>query len=94
MAEISGKHGAAMFGLDEFDGRAGVMIMNPLVGRIVDARQEAGLTPIDCWRPVFDGVAVGLACGAVCWLLSMPLDSIVERVLSRHGRRALNSGLV
>ena len=79
VAEISGKHGAAMFGLMNSMGGAGVMIMNPLVGRVVDARQAAGLTPIECWRPVFDGVAVGLACGAVCWLLVDATRSIVER---------------
>jgi ACS family glucarate transporter-like MFS transporter len=79
VAEISGRHGAAMFGLMNSMGGAGVMIMNPLVGRIVDARQAAGLRPIDCWRPVFDGVAAGLFCGAVCWLLVDARRSIVER---------------
>jgi MFS transporter, ACS family, glucarate transporter len=69
VAEISGRHGAAMFGLMNSMGGLGVMAMNFLVGRVVEGREEAGLSKIDCWRPVFDGVAVGLAVGAVCWLL-------------------------
>jgi MFS family permease len=69
VAEISGKHGAAMFGLMNSMGAVGVMTMNYLVGRIVEAREAAGLAPVDCWRPVFDGVALGLVCGAACWLL-------------------------
>lgn len=79
VAEISGKHGAAMFGLMNGLGGLGVMVMNYCVGRIVDARQAAGLTLVECWRPVFDGVALGLACGAVCWLLVDATRSIVER---------------
>jgi sugar phosphate permease len=69
VAEISGRHGAAMFGLMNGLGGLGVMAMNYFVGRIVDARQAAGYPLIDCWRPVFDGVALGLAVGAVCWML-------------------------
>jgi MFS transporter, ACS family, glucarate transporter len=69
VAEISGKHGAAMFGLMNGLGGLGVMVMNYCVGRIVDARQAEGFSLVECWRPVFDGVALGLAVGAVCWLL-------------------------
>jgi MFS transporter, ACS family, glucarate transporter len=69
VAEISGRHGAAMFGLMNGLGGLGVMAMNFFVGRIVDARQAAGYALIDCWRPVFDGVAIGLAVGAMCWML-------------------------
>ena len=38
VAEISGKHGAAMFGLMNGLGGLGVMAMNFFVGRIVEAR--------------------------------------------------------
>src|SRR5262245_2054287 len=79
VAEISGKHGAAMFGLMNSMGGVGVLIMNFLVGRVVDARQARGLSPIECWEPIFDGVAIGLACGAVCWLLVDATRSIVSR---------------
>ena len=77
VAEISGKHGAAMFGLMNSMGGLGVMAMNFLVGRVVDGREAAGLSPVECWSPVFDGVALGLALGAVCWLLVDAKRSIV-----------------
>ena len=77
VAEISGKHGAAMFGLMNGLGGLGVMAMNFFVGRIVDARQAAGFSLVECWRPVFDGVALGLAVGAVCWLMVDVRRSIV-----------------
>jgi len=77
VAEISGKHGAAMFGLMNSMGGLGVMAMNYFVGRVVDSREAAGLAPLECWRPVFDGVALGLALGAVCWLFVDATRSIV-----------------
>ncbi len=79
VAEISGKHGAAMYGLMNSMGGFGVLIMNFLVGRVVEGREARGLSPIECWSPIFDGVAVGLACGAFCWLLVDATKSIVER---------------
>ena len=78
VAEISGKHGAAMFGLMNSMGGLGVMAMNFLVGRVVDGREAAGLSPLECWRPIFDGVALGLALGAVCWLFVDATRSIVQ----------------
>jgi sugar phosphate permease len=69
VAEISGRHGAAMFGLMNGMGGLGVMVLNALVGRIVDARVAAKIPLIDTWRPIFDGVAIALAFGAICWLL-------------------------
>jgi len=79
VAEISGKHGAAMFGLMNGMGGLGVMVMNFFVGRVVDARQAAGYSLVECWGPVFDYVAFGLAAGAVCWLFVDATRSIVER---------------
>ena len=69
VAEISGRHGAAMFGLMNGMGGLGVMTLNFLVGWAVQMRVDSGMSKIDAWRPVFDGVAIGLACGAACWLL-------------------------
>jgi MFS transporter, ACS family, glucarate transporter len=91
VAEISGKHGAAMFGLMNGLGGLGVMAMNFFVGRIVEAREQAGFDRIECWRPVFDGVALGLALGAVCWLCVDATRSIVERKASEkwHGRETV-----
>ncbi|MEX2174324.1 MAG: MFS transporter [Pirellulaceae bacterium] len=79
VAEISGKHGAAMFGLMNGMGGLGVMTLNALVGQVVDGRKSAGLSPVECWQPVFDGVAVALGVGAVCWLLVDATRSIVDR---------------
>jgi MFS family permease len=79
VAEISGRHGAAMFGLMNGLGAFGVMVLNALVGRVVDAGKASGTPLVDVWRPVFDGVAIGLVIGACCWLLVDATRSIVER---------------
>jgi len=79
VAEISGKHGAAMFGLMNGLGGVGVLIMNLLVGPIVDAREKLDIARIEVWRPVFAGIALGLACGAICWLFVDATRSIVDR---------------
>jgi sugar phosphate permease len=79
VAEVSGRHGAAMWGLMNSMASLGLMGVNLFVGWVVDARQRAGLEPVRVWFPVFDAVAIGLALGAVCWLLVDPARSIVER---------------
>jgi len=84
VAEISGPHGAAMFGLMNGLGGVGILTMNLLVGRIVDARIAARIPPIEIWRPVFDGVAIALAAGAVCWLFVDATRSIVEPTPTKH----------
>jgi len=78
VAEISGRHGASMWGLMNSLGGLGVFAMTLLVGRIVEAREAAGISKIECWRPVFDGVAMALAVGAACWLFVDATRSIVE----------------
>ena len=78
VAEISGRHGAAMFGLMNGMGGLGVMILNYLVGNVIDAGKQAGTPLVEVWRPVFDGVALGMVVGAVCWLLVDATRSIVE----------------
>ena len=79
VAEISGRHGAAMWGLMNSLGGLGVFSMTFLVGYFVQRREEMGLSKIECWRPVFDGVAIALALGAACWLFVDATRSIVER---------------
>jgi sugar phosphate permease len=79
VAEISGRHGAAMFGLMNGMGGLGVLVLNILVGRIVDAGKEAGTPLIEVWRPIFDGVACGLLLGAICWTLVDATRSIVDQ---------------
>lgn len=87
VAEISGKHGASMWGLMNSLGGLGVFVMNWLVGRIVDVGEQAGLPKLECWRPVFDGVAIALAVGTICWLFVDATRSIVEDRSdgNRHG---------
>lgn len=79
VAEISGKHGASMWGLMNSMGGLGVLATTKLTGWFVSSRKAAGFTPMDCWTPVFDGVAILLMVGAVCWLFIDPTKSIVER---------------
>ena len=79
VAEISGKHGASMWGLMNSLGGLGVFLMNWLVGWIVDANERAGMPKLECWRPVFDGVAIALAAGAVCWLFVDATKPITAR---------------
>jgi MFS transporter, ACS family, glucarate transporter len=77
VAEISGRHGGAMWGLMNSMASLGLMGLNLLVGRLVDHRQSIGLAAAQAWRPVFDAVAVGLLLGAVAWLLVNATRSIV-----------------
>src|SRR4030095_366946 len=69
VAEISGQHGAAMFGLMNGLGGVGILTMNALVGPTIDARVAAKIPRLEIWWPVFDAVAAALFCGALCWLL-------------------------
>jgi ACS family glucarate transporter-like MFS transporter len=78
VAEISGQHGAAMWGLMNSLAGGGILITTRWIGWLVTARERTDLPPIECWRPVFDGVAAGLACGAVCWLFVDATRSIVD----------------
>lgn len=77
VAEISGRHGASMWGLMNSLGGLGLMVTTFAAARFIDLSKQAGRTPLECWNPVFAGVAVGLAVGAVCWLMVDATRSIV-----------------
>ena len=79
VAEISGRHGAAMFGLMNSLAGLGQMAATFLVGWWVGRRQQAGADPAAAWGPVFDGVATGLLLGAAAWMLIDIRRSIVTR---------------
>jgi hypothetical protein len=79
VAEITGRHGAALWGLMNSMAGLGLMVSNVLVGWLVEHREQQGLPKVECWSPVFDGVAAGLFIGAVCWLLVDATRSVVER---------------
>ena len=78
VAEISGRHGAAMWGLMNSMASLGLMLANFLVGWMVDSRQRAGMDALHAWSPVFDVIAAGLLAGSVAWLCVNASRSIVE----------------
>jgi MFS family permease len=78
VAEVSGRHGAALWGLMNSLAGLGLMAVTVLAGWFVEQRERDGYAAVDCWGPVFDGVALGLAAGAVCWLLVDATRSVVE----------------
>jgi MFS family permease len=79
VSEISGRHGAAMWGLMNSMGAVGVITSTSLIGRFLSSSKERGLAPLDCWGPVFSGVGLLLVGCAVLWMLVDPTRSIVER---------------
>lgn len=79
VSEISGKHGASMWGLMNSMGGLGVIGTTALVGRFLDAQEARGIPPIESWSPVFTGVGMLLLVGAVFWLLVDATRSIVDR---------------
>ncbi|MHB8736889.1 MAG: MFS transporter, partial [Terriglobales bacterium] len=79
VSEISGNHGAAMWGLMNSMGGLGVIVSTSLVGWFVSSREQMGAAPLDCWNPVFNGVGLLLVTGTILWLLVDPTRSIVER---------------
>jgi sugar phosphate permease len=79
VAEISGPHGGAMWGLMNSMASLAVMALNLAVGSLVDRREAVGIDPLHAWAPVFDGVAWGLIVGAACWCAVNATRSIVDR---------------
>jgi MFS family permease len=79
VSEISGKHGAAMWGLMNSMGGVGVIVSTFLIGRSLTQSEHLGYLPLDRWGPVFSGVGLFLVTGAILWLLVDPTRSIVQR---------------
>jgi MFS family permease len=78
VAEISGRHGAAMWGLMNSMASLGLMAANFAVGWMVDARQHAGMDALHAWSPVFDAIAAALLAAAAAWVGVNAARSIVE----------------
>lgn len=80
VAEVSGRHGAAMWGL--MNSIAGLLQLSATfaTGWWVDRRQAAGASPVVAWGEIFDGVSAGLFLAGVCWLAVNAMRSIVSRV--------------
>ena len=72
VSEISGRHGAAMWGLMNSMGGLGVIATTSLVGWYVGSREKRGTPPLECWNPVFEGVGLLLIAGAGIWLFVDP----------------------
>jgi MFS transporter, ACS family, glucarate transporter len=78
VAQISGRHGAAMWGLMNSLGGLGAMGATFFVGWAVDEAKRTGLDAAVAWQWVFNAVAASLAVGAACWLAVRARRSIVE----------------
>jgi MFS family permease len=78
VAEVSGRHGAALWGLMNSLAGLGLMAATVLTGWFVDYRAGLGYGLAERWGPVFAAVALGLAGGAACWLRVDPTRSAVE----------------
>jgi MFS family permease len=83
VADISGRHLGAMFGLMNSLGGLGAIASQLFVGRFVDRMGDAGYEGRARWDPVFFVYAAVLALGALGWLL---VDS--TRAIQRNGRRS------
>lgn len=78
VAEISGRHGGAMWGLMNSMASLALMSLTVSIGAIVDSRQARGYSMLASWSPMFDAIAVGLLLGAAAWLLVDATRSIVD----------------
>jgi MFS family permease len=78
VAQISGRHGAAMWGLMNSLGGLGAMSTTFFVGWFVDSSQHAGRPVAIAWQWIFDGVSVAAAAGACCWIGVNARRSIVD----------------
>ena len=79
VAEISGRHGAAMWGLMNSMAGLGLLTTTILVGMWVQRQTALGVAPVAAWSPIFDWVAIGLILGSLSWLAVDPRKSIVSR---------------
>jgi hypothetical protein len=78
VAETSGRHGAALWGLMNSMAALGLMAVTVLIGWFVDRRQRGGLDALHAWAPMFDAVAMGLLAGAACWMFVDATRSSVD----------------
>lgn len=78
VSDISGRHGAALWGLMNSLAGLGLMATTAAVGWFVQRRQEAGYSPAATWEPIFDGIAVVLALGAISWFAVNTNRSLVD----------------
>jgi hypothetical protein len=78
VADISGKHLGAMFGLMNSLGVPGASLSTVFAGQFVAARKEAGFDGREAWDPVLGYYAAVLVAGGLLWLFVDPRRSAVE----------------
>lgn len=78
VADISGKHLGAMFGLMNSLGVPGASLSTVFAGRFVEARKVAGFVGRAAWDPVLNYYVAVLILGGILWLLVDPRRSAVE----------------
>jgi MFS family permease len=77
VAEISGRHGGAMWGLMNSMASLALMTLTVSIGYVVDQRQQAGYSALAAWSPMFDAIAAGLLLGAAAWTMVDATRAIV-----------------
>ncbi len=78
VADISGKHLGAMFGLMNSMGVPGAVLSTVFTGRFVGQNKARGLLGRDAWDPIFIYFVGVLAVGALLWLFVDVTRSAVE----------------
>ena len=79
VAEISGRHGASMWGLMNSMGGIGVMGSTQLIGWYIQSRKAAGYSGRDAFDPLYLMMAGLFLVGVCLWLFIDPTRSVVER---------------
>jgi MFS family permease len=79
VSEISGRHGASMWGLMNSMGGLCVMVTTFFIGWFVQHRKDLHYSAMDVWNPIFVAMGCLLLVGAALWLFIDPTRSIVER---------------
>jgi MFS family permease len=78
VADISGKHLGAMFGLMNSLGVPGASLSTVFAGQYVAARKMAGFEGREAWDPALNYYAAVLVVGGILWLCVDPRRSAVE----------------
>ena len=68
VADVSGRHLGALFGLMNSMGICGGFVSQVFLGRFADYREKLGFVGRAQWDPAFYIYAAILAAGGLCWL--------------------------
>src|SRR5581483_7816165 len=80
VADISGRHLGALFGLMNSMGAVGALASPPFLGWFVEHMEALGYTGREQWDPAFYVYASVLAVGALGWLLIDPTRPVQAEV--------------